>query len=131
MSDSGNMKSVDLIIPPLRKIKKKLNKKSRAPRKTKVAPPTTSAIGVASVASVASSVVSSCGGATGSSVQPHHTAKTMKKVMFNPDKNQIFEYQCANIKSLDDLDVNFSLEQSSEFKIEEVPDINIADLFNE
>jgi hypothetical protein len=121
MADSAKMKSVDLVIPPLRKIKKKLNKKIRASRKTRVAPPVTTATPITSGAAGG-------GGASGTS---HHSAKTMKRVVFNPDKNQIFEYQCAKINSLDDLDVNFSLEPSAEFKIEEVPDINIADLFNE
>lgn len=120
-TNSEKMKFVDLIIPPLRKIKKKLNKKTRAARKTRmmqtILPSSVSDNGVAAV--------------NETPIIQHHPAKTMKRVVFNPEKNQIFEYQCANIKSLDDLDVNFSLEPSTEFKIEEVPDINIADLFNE
>jgi hypothetical protein len=120
-TNSEKMKSVDLIIPPLRKIKKKLNKKTRAARKTRmmqtILPSSVSDNGVVAV--------------NETTIIQHHPAKTMKRVVFNPEKNQIFEYQCANIKSLDDLDVNFSLEPSTEFKIEEVPDINIADLFNE
>lgn len=120
-ANSDKMKSVDLIIPSLRKIKKKLNKKTRAARKTRMMQ-----------ANLQSSVPDNKVIVINETpIIQHHPAKTMKRVVFNPDKNQIFEYQCANIKSLDNLDVNFSLEPSAEFKIEEVPDINIADLFNE
>lgn len=107
--DASKMKSVDIIINPVqvRKIKKHLNKKVRAQRKTRSIPQAT-LIEIPT---------------------PVHHPKTMKKVVFNPEKNQIFEYQCDKIQSLDDVDINFSLEPSPEFKIEDVPDINIADLF--
>lgn len=132
------MKSIDVIIPPIRKNKKKINKKLRASRKTKV----NIGGGFGGAGGAAGSVSDFNGvsgiGEAGSAVgfcemqKPvTHVAKTMKKVNFNPEKNQIFEIQCNNVKSLDDLDVNFSLEPSAEFKIEEVPEINIADLFNE
>lgn len=62
-------------------------------------------------------------------ISKHHQAKTMKRVIFKPENNKIFEYECDNINSLDDIDVNFSLKSSNEFKIEEIPDISIADLF--
>jgi hypothetical protein len=60
---------------------------------------------------------------------PSHQAKTMKRVVFKPENNKIFEYECENINSLDDIDVNFSLKPSSEFKIETIPDIDISSLF--
>ena len=62
-------------------------------------------------------------------VAPSHQAKTMKRVVFKPENNKIFEYECENINSLDDIDVNFSLKPSSEFKIETIPDIDISSLF--
>jgi hypothetical protein len=126
-SDTDKMKSIDIIIPPIRKIKKKNNKKLRASRKTKVN------IGNLGIPINTENITKDTYGSSVCEIQKpiNHAAKTMKKVMFNPDKNQIFEIQCNNVKSLDDLDVNFSLEPSAEFKIEEVPEINIADLFNE
>jgi len=60
---------------------------------------------------------------------PSHQAKTMKRVVFKPENNKIFEYECENVNSLDDIDVNFSLKPSSEFKIETIPDIDISSLF--
>jgi len=113
MSDD-KMKSIELSIPPMkvvatRNIKKRLNRKMKAKRKTQFA------------------------GALASAPVPT-TAKTLKRVVFKPEHNQTFEFPSGggeNISSLDELDVNFTLEPSKEFKIEEVPEISIAELFSE
>jgi hypothetical protein len=125
MSETEKTRTFELNIPPLRNIstqnKKKPNRKGRKARnKTKVAS------APSNVGNVGNVVYS---GAPQKAINTG-TSRTVKKVIFRPENNQVFEIPCNQIQSLDDVNLNFSLEPSGEFTIEDVPDIDIASLFD-